>query len=82
MSANEGSETTSVPNLNGESHPDSAAIATPGKRKRSAQEEKSGADSASTSSRDKANLQENLRSLVDLLSKYAYLPSHLPTKMH
>lgn len=70
MSANEGGETTSMPAMNGEPHPDSAAIATPGKRKRSAQEEKSGADAASTTSRDdKANLQENLRSLVDLLSK-------------
>lgn len=69
MSVNEGRETTSMSAANGEARPDSVAIATPGKRKRSAQEDKPGADSNSSAPRDKAVLQENLRSLVDLLLK-------------
>lgn len=69
MNANEGDEIASVSATNGELRPDPAAIATPGKRKRSTQEEKSSADSTSNTSHDKANLQENLRSLVGLLSK-------------
>lgn len=58
-----------MPATNGEPHQDSGMIATPGKRKRSAQEEKSGTDSNSSASQDKTNLHENLRSLVDLLLK-------------
>jgi hypothetical protein len=59
-----------MPAPNGEPHPDTSATATPGKRKRSAQEENLGVDSnTSTTSRDKAALHENLRSLVGLLIK-------------
>ncbi|KAJ5308279.1 hypothetical protein N7476_008935 [Penicillium atrosanguineum] len=70
MSADEGGDTTPMPATNGEPHPDSNVAATPGKRKRSTQEEKSGADSNATTARERANLHENLRSLVDLLLKH------------
>ena len=46
---------------------ESAATATPEKRKRSIQDDKSGSDS--TSSREKTNLHETLQSLMDLLLK-------------
>jgi hypothetical protein len=68
MSADEGGETTPMPVTNGEPHPDSSVVATPGKRKRSAQD-KSGADSNASAAREKANLHENLRSLIELLLK-------------
>jgi hypothetical protein len=59
-----------MPAPNGEPYPDSSATATPAKRKRSAQEENLSVDSnTSTTSRDKATLHENLRSLVGLLIK-------------
>ncbi|KAJ5683814.1 uncharacterized protein N7477_000159 [Penicillium maclennaniae] len=70
MSADEGGDTTPMPATNGEPHQDSNVAATPGKRKRSSQEEKLGADSNATTAREKANLHENLRSLVDLLLKH------------
>lgn len=66
MSATEGGD---LPTPNGDARPETSTIATPGKRKRSAQEENAGADAKSSTSRDQANLQENLRSLVDLLLK-------------
>ncbi|KAJ5167953.1 uncharacterized protein N7482_003547 [Penicillium canariense] len=72
MSADENEDTAMMPAANGEHHPDSSAIATAGKRKRSAPEENlQGADSnTSTTSRNKDTLHENLRSLVDLLIKH------------
>jgi hypothetical protein len=69
MSADEGKNTTPMPATNGESHLDSNVVATPGKRKRSTQEEKSGADSNASTTRERATLHENLRSLIDLLLK-------------
>jgi hypothetical protein len=69
MSADEGGDTTPMPVTNGEPHPDSSVVATPGKRKRSAQDDKSGADSNASAAREKANLHENLRSLIELLLK-------------
>ena len=69
MSADEGGDTAPMRATNGETHPDSNVAATPGKRKRSTQEEKSGADCNATTAREKANLHENLRSLVELLLK-------------
>lgn len=65
MSADEGGKTTPNPPTNGDTHSDAGAIATPGKRKRSAQDEKSDPDS--TTSQDKVNLHDTLRNLVDLL---------------
>lgn len=69
MSSDQSRNTTPVIATNGELNPSSNMIATPGKRKRSVQEEKSGSDTNASGSHDKTNLQENLRSLVDLLSK-------------
>lgn len=70
MSADENGDTPMMPAPNGEPHPDASANATPAKRKRSTQEESLGVDSnTSTTSRDKATLHENLRSLVGLLIK-------------
>ncbi|KAJ5439865.1 uncharacterized protein N7458_010863 [Penicillium daleae] len=71
MSADENGDTPMMPAPNGEPLPDTSATATPGKRKRSAQEENLVVDSnTSTTSRDKATLHENLRSLVGLLIKH------------
>ena len=67
MSTDEGAGTTSMPTTNGGPHMESAATATPAKRKRSIQDDKSGSDS--TSSREKTNLHETLQSLMDLLLK-------------
>jgi hypothetical protein len=70
MSADENGDTPMMPAPNGEPLPDTSATATPGKRKRSAQEENLVVDSnTSTTSRDKATLHENLRILVGLLIK-------------
>ena len=67
-----------MPVANGEPHTDSSVTATPGKRKRSTQEEHLGVDAnTSTTSRDKATLHENLRSLVGLLIKLV-LPKNDP----
>ncbi|KAJ5584456.1 uncharacterized protein N7459_004256 [Penicillium hispanicum] len=70
MSADEGGDPKLMSATKSDSHLESAATATPGKRKRSAQEEKSSAESNSVTSREKTNLHESLRSLVDLLVKY------------
>lgn len=69
MSADEGGDTTPMPATNGEPHLESGVVMTPGKRKRSAPDEKSGADSNASAAREKANLHDNLRSLVELLLK-------------
>lgn len=70
MSADKNGDTPMMPATNGEPDPDSLVSATPGKRKRSVQEENLGVDaSTSTTSRDKAILHENLRNLVGLLIK-------------
>ena len=70
MSAEEGGTLKLMPVTSDDPHLGSAPTATPGKRKRPAQEEKSGSESSSaTSSREKTILRESLRSLVDLLSK-------------
>ncbi|KAJ5674031.1 hypothetical protein N7462_009470 [Penicillium macrosclerotiorum] len=71
MSAEESGDTSTMPATNGEPHPDSTVVATPGKRKRST-DEKSVVDATASSSRDKSNLHENLRSLVDLLLKLTH----------
>jgi hypothetical protein len=69
MSAEESRNTTPVTAPNGEPHPESSMTATPGKRKRSVQEERAGSDTNTSASHDKTNLHENLRNLVELLSK-------------
>ncbi|CAI7677237.1 unnamed protein product [Penicillium manginii] len=70
MSAEESRNTTPVTAPNGEPHPESNMTATPGKRKRSVQEERAGSDTNTSASHDKTNLHENLRNLVELLSKH------------
>lgn len=69
MSADEGGDPKSMAPVNGESHPESTAIATPAKRKRSAQDENPAVEPASTGSRESLNLHETLRTLVGLLLK-------------
>lgn len=69
MSADEVGDTTPVSATNGEPHPDPATNATSGKRKRSTQDDKPSTDSSATTSRDRANLHETLRSLIELLLK-------------
>ncbi|KAJ5155539.1 hypothetical protein N7492_008342 [Penicillium capsulatum] len=71
MSADEGTAMST----NGEPHSTSAATATPVKRKRSIQDDKSGPESTSAS-RESPNLHETLRSLVDLLLKYVLSKRH------
>lgn len=66
---------TTMPTTNGEPHSESAATATPGKRKRSIQDDKSGPESTSAS-RENSNLHETLRSLVELLLKYVVVELH------
>lgn len=69
MSADEGGDAVLVPATNGEhrpSPPDSTAVATPGKRKRPSQDEKSAPESVPQGKQD---LHETLRTLVDLLLK-------------
>jgi hypothetical protein len=68
MSADEGGDTTPVSATNGDHHSDFSTIAASGKRKRSTQDDKSTTDS-STSSRDRADLHETLRNLIELLLK-------------
>ncbi|KAJ6096191.1 hypothetical protein N7486_006937 [Penicillium sp. IBT 16267x] len=70
MSADEGGDPKSMAPINGESHPESTATATPGKRKRSAQDENVAVEPASSASRESLNLHETLRTLVGLLSKH------------
>ncbi|OQD63671.1 hypothetical protein PENPOL_c009G01306 [Penicillium polonicum] len=70
MSADEAGDTTPVSATNGEPHPDPATNATSGKRKRSTQDDKPSTDSSATTSRDRANLHESLRSLIELLLKH------------
>ncbi|KAJ6167801.1 hypothetical protein N7497_000644 [Penicillium chrysogenum] len=70
MSADEAGDTTPMSATNGEPHPDPATNATSGKRKRSTQDDKPSTDSSATVSRDRANLHETLRSLVELLLKH------------
>lgn len=77
MSANEAGGASMMPATNGEPHPtppDPSTLATPGKRKRgSGHDEKSAheAGSPATESQDKEKVQENLRNLVEILSKCA-----------
>ncbi|OQE41016.1 hypothetical protein PENCOP_c005G00014 [Penicillium coprophilum] len=70
MSADEAGDTTPMSATNGEPHPDPATNATSGKRKRSTQDDKPSTDSSATASRDRANLHETLRSLIELLLKH------------
>lgn len=65
-------EVATMHTTNGEPHPEPATTATPGKRKRSIQDDKSGPESTSAS-RESSLLHETLRSLVDLLLKYVHL---------
>lgn len=64
MSADEAGEATPIPPTNGDSHSDAGAIATPGKRKRSAQDDK---PDVGPTSQNKVNLHDVLRNLVNLL---------------
>ncbi|KAJ6018952.1 hypothetical protein N7522_001019 [Penicillium canescens] len=64
MSADEAGETAAISATNGDSH-DTTMIATPGKRKRSTQD-----DSSSSAPRDRAKLHETLRNLIRLLLKH------------
>ncbi|KAJ5918871.1 hypothetical protein N7454_010015 [Penicillium verhagenii] len=70
MSADEAGDPRTMTPTNGESHPESTATATPGKRKRSTQDENSTIEVASSTSRDSILLHENLRTLVGLLLKH------------
>ncbi|KAJ5808335.1 hypothetical protein N7474_009604 [Penicillium riverlandense] len=73
MSADEGGDAVLVPATNGEhrpSPPDSTAVATPGKRKRSSQDEKSAQESGLSAPQDRQDLHETLQTLVDLLLKH------------
>ncbi|KAJ5793606.1 hypothetical protein N7457_000205 [Penicillium paradoxum] len=70
MSADEAGDTTPMSATNGEPHPDPATAATSGKRKRSTQDDKTSTDSSATASRDRANLHESLRNLIELLLKH------------
>lgn len=54
---------------NGERYQDPTTMAGFGKRKRSAQDDQSSVDSNDTASRDRANLNETLHNLIDLLLK-------------
>ncbi|KAG2412186.1 hypothetical protein HFD88_009742 [Aspergillus terreus] len=75
MSADDSGATTSMSATNGElttANPDPPALATPGKRKRvSSHEDKTSQDpnTATSQAQEKIKLQENLRNLVDILSK-------------
>jgi hypothetical protein len=63
MSADEAGETATISATKGNSH-DVTTMATPGKRKRSTQD-----DPSSSAPRDRANLHETLRNLIRLLLK-------------
>ncbi|KAL4897099.1 hypothetical protein BDV59DRAFT_198525 [Aspergillus ambiguus] len=75
MSADDNGATASMSATNGELNtatPDPPALATPGKRKRVSSHEDKASQEASTASsqaQEKVKLQENLRNLVDILSK-------------
>lgn len=79
MSTDESGEASKMPSVNGELHvpsSDTPAVATPGKRKRgSGSDEASAQETASpaTEAQEKEKLQENLRNLVEILSKCASL---------
>ncbi|KAJ5135167.1 uncharacterized protein N7515_004445 [Penicillium bovifimosum] len=68
MSADETPDATPMFATNGEGLPDPTA--TTGKRKRSTQEDKPSTDSSASAARDRVNLHESLRSLVELLLKH------------
>ncbi|KAJ5103662.1 hypothetical protein N7532_004191 [Penicillium argentinense] len=70
MSADESGNATPVAAINGEPRPETNLSATPGKRKRSVQDEKVGPESSSSAPHEKTNLHENLRNLVQLLVKH------------
>lgn len=79
MSADEGGEASKMPPVNGDLHvpsSDTPAVATPGKRKRGSGSDEAPAQetvSPATESQEKEKLQENLRNLVEILSKCASL---------
>ena len=68
MSADESEDTTPMSATNGEPHSD-PTNATSGKRKRSTQDDKPSTEPSATASRNRANLHETLRSLIELLLK-------------
>ncbi|CDM28878.1 hypothetical protein DTO013E5_1308 [Penicillium roqueforti] len=70
MSADEAGDTTPMSTTNSEPHPDPATNATSGKRKRSTQDDKPSTESSAPASRDRTNLHETLRSLIELLLKH------------
>ncbi|KAJ5804543.1 uncharacterized protein N7518_000846 [Penicillium psychrosexuale] len=70
MSADEAGDTTPMSTTNSEPHPDPATHATAGKRKRSTQDDKPSTESSAPASRDRTNLHETLRSLIELLLKH------------
>ncbi|KAI2721715.1 hypothetical protein DTO027I6_1106 [Penicillium roqueforti] len=70
MSADEAGDTTPMSTTNSEPHPDPATNATSGKRKRSTQYDKPSTESSAPASRDRTNLHETLRSLIELLLKH------------
>lgn len=78
MSADEGAEAFTMPPTNGELHPpasDPPTMASPGKRKRGSGSDEASAHeagSSATESQEKESLQENLRNLVEILSKCAH----------
>lgn len=69
MSTDEGGDTAPMASANGERYQDSTTMTGFGKRKRSTQDDQSSVDSNDTASRDRANLHETLRNLIDLLLK-------------
>lgn len=76
MSADESADASTIPPTNGELHPsDPLVMATPGKRKRGSGSDETSAHEAGSSvteSQDRESLQENLRNLVEILSKCAH----------
>ncbi|KAJ5648207.1 hypothetical protein N7490_004579 [Penicillium lividum] len=70
MNADEGVDPKSMAPINGEHYPEPTATATPGKRKRSTQDENSAVEHASSTSRESINLHETLKTLVNLLLKH------------
>lgn len=78
MSADESADASTIPPTNGELHPstsDPLVMATPGKRKRGSGSDEAHAHeagSSATESQDRESLQENLRNLVEILTKCAH----------
>ncbi|KAJ5287607.1 hypothetical protein N7478_003293 [Penicillium angulare] len=70
MSADESEDPRPLAPSNGESHIESAATATPAKRKRSTQDDRPAVESTSSTLHDRSNLHETLRNLVGLLLKH------------